>query len=87
MLNNLLQDSFIITGANGWLGRALINKLYEIYGKEIENKVFTDLENTIDQSEKNKDISQYSMGETKRKKLMNVLNDLIDLRKKIKQGD
>ena len=39
MLNNLLQDSFIITGANGWLGRALINKLYEIYGKEIENKV------------------------------------------------
>ena len=59
----------------------------KILQKEIENKVFTEMENTINSSKNHNDIVQHSLGETKRKKLMNVLNDLIDLKKKINQGE
>ena len=35
----------------------------------------------------NDNITQHQLGETKRKKLMKVLNDLVDLRKKIDQSE
>ena len=54
--------------------------------KEIENKGFTDTDNNNKQMQNN-NISQLQLSEAKRKKLMKVLNDLVDLRKKINQGE
>ena len=54
--------------------------------KEMENKGFTDIDNNTNHL-KNNNVSQYQLGETKRKKLMKVLNDLVDLRKKINHSE
>ena len=54
--------------------------------KDIENKGFTDIDNNTNHL-KNNNVSQYQLGETKRKKLMKVLNDLVDLRKKINHSE
>ena len=54
--------------------------------KETENNDFTENDNNNMQSHSNT-TSQYQLGETKRKQLMKVLNDLVDLRKKINQGE
>ena len=53
--------------------------------KESENNIFTEVKN-INNDSVNK-VAQYKLGESKRKKLMNVLNDLVDLRKKIDLGE
>ena len=53
---------------------------------EIENKSFTDIDKNNNQLN-NDNITQHQLGETKRKKLMKVLNDLVDLRKKIDQSE
>ena len=53
---------------------------------EIENKSFTDTIKNNNQMS-NDNITQHQLGETKRKKLMKVLNDLVDLRKKIDQSE
>ena len=39
MLDNILNYKFIITGVNGWIGRALIHKLYEHFGSNLQSKV------------------------------------------------
>ena len=54
--------------------------------KDIENKSFTDTDNN-NQVDMIYGASQHHLEESKRKKLMNVLNDLVDLRKKIDQGE
>ena len=54
--------------------------------KEIENKSFTDVNKNNNHAENN-NISQHQLGEIKRKKLMKVLNDLVDLRTKINQSE
>ncbi len=54
--------------------------------KETKNNDFTENDNNNMQSHSNT-TSQYQLGETKRKQLMKVLNDLVDLRKKINQGE
>ena len=53
--------------------------------QEIENKGFTDTVNNNNQT--NNNVAQHQLGETKRKKLMKVLNDLVDLRKTINQDN
>ena len=53
--------------------------------QEIENKGFTDTINNNNQT--NNNVAQHQLGETKRKKLMKVLNDLVDLRKTINQDN
>ena len=53
---------------------------------EIGNKSFTDIDKNNNQMN-NDNITQHQLGETKRKKLMKVLNDLVDLRKKIDQSE
>ena len=54
--------------------------------KEIKNKSFTDTDINNNQVH-NDNINQHQLAETKRKKLMKVLNDLVDLRKKIDQSE
>ena len=53
--------------------------------QEIENKGFTDSVNNNNQT--NNNVAQHQLGETKRKKLMKVLNDLVDLRKTMNQDN
>ncbi len=80
----LYNDGYTIRGVQKVIKEVGTKKILQ---KEIENKVFTEMENTINSSKNHNDIVQHSLGETKRKKLMNVLNDLIDLKKKINQGE
>ena len=80
----LYNDGYTIRGVQKVIKEVGTKKILK---KEIENKVFTEMENTINSSKNHNDIVQHSLGETKRKKLMNVLNDLIDLKKKINQGE
>ena len=80
----LYNDGYTIRGVQKVIKEVGTKKILQ---KEIENKVFTEMENTINSSKNHNDIVQHSLGETKRKKLMNVLNDLINLKKKINQGE
>ena len=79
----LYNDGYTIRGVQKVIKETGTKKILQ---KESENKDFTDLENINNYSNENK-ISQQHISETKRKKLMNVLNDLVELRKKIKQGE
>ena len=80
----LYNDGYTIRGVQKVIKEVGTKKILQ---KEIENKVFTEMENTINSNKNINDVAQHSLGETKRKKLMNVLNDLIDLKKKINQGE
>ena len=59
----------------------------KILQNDIENNIFTADKNNNHEASTKKNIAQHHLGESKRKKLMNVLNDLVDLRKKIDQGE
>ena len=80
----LYNDGYTIRGVQKVIKEAGTKKILK---KEIENKVFTDIKNDNNEAIEVNNTSQYHLGETKRKKLMNVLNDLVDLRKKIDQGE
>ena len=79
----LYNDGYTIRGVQKVIKE---NGTKKILRNEIENNSFTDADNNNNQIQNN-DISQHQLGETKRKKLMKVLNDLVDLRKKINQGE
>ena len=74
----LYNDGYTIRGVQKVIRE---NGTKKILLKELQNISFTDESNNNTENE-NK-ISQHSLGETKRKKLMNVLNDLVELRKKL----
>tara|TARA_B100000941_G_scaffold101692_1_gene71199 strand:- start:56 stop:475 length:420 start_codon:yes stop_codon:yes gene_type:complete len=74
----LYNDGYTIRGVQKVIRE---NGTKKILLKELQNISFTDESNNNKENE-NK-ISQHSLGETKRKKLMNVLNDLVELRKKL----
>ena len=80
----LYNDGYTIRGVQKVIKEVGTKKILQ---KEVGNNVFTDEENANNEAEINRKVSQHQLGETKRKKLMNVLNDLVDLRKKINQGD
>ena len=79
----LYNDGYTIRGVQKVIKEVGTKKILQ---NELENKVFTNQDNNNNQKDIN-NISQHQLGETKRKKLMNVLNDLVDLRKKINQGE
>ncbi len=80
----LYNDGYTIRGVQKVIKEIGTKKILQ---KEVENKFFTDNKNDNIQSNETKNISQHHLGESKRKKLMNVLNDLVDLRKKINQSE
>tara|TARA_A100001011_G_C14311737_1_gene845936 strand:+ start:3857 stop:4285 length:429 start_codon:yes stop_codon:yes gene_type:complete len=80
----LYNDGYTIRGVQKVIKEIGTKKILQ---KEVENNFFTDNENANMQSNETKNISQHHLGESKRKKLMNVLNDLVDLRKKINQSE
>ena len=78
----LYNDGYTIRGVQKVIKEVGTKKMLQ---KEPENNIFTETENTNTHS--NSNVAQYKLGESKRKKLMNVLNDLVDLRKKIDLGE
>ena len=79
----LYNDGYTIRGVQKVIKEIGAKKIVE---NGIENNFFTETKNDNNEIE-GKDISQHHLGESKRKKLMNVLNDLVNLRKKIDQGE
>ena len=78
----LYNDGYTIRGVQKVIKESGTRKLLK---KESDTISFTDSENNnIDRNEGIKHGS-YSIGETKRKKLLNVLNDLVSLKNKLNQ--
>ena len=80
----LYKDGYTIRGVQKVIKEIGTKK---ILLNEISNKVFTESEINNIQSKDHNNVSQQHMSEFKRKKLMSVLNDLVELRKKINQGE
>ena len=76
----LYNDGYTIRGVQKVIKENGTKKLMSVIS---ENKVFTETikDNTDPLEQQN--YSQHSINDTKRKKLMNVLNDLVQLRKKL----
>ncbi len=79
----LYNDGYTIRGVQKVIKESGTKKILK---DESINKDFTDLTNSNNEHHNNS-LPQHQIGETKRKKLMNVLNDLVELRKKIDQGE
>ena len=79
----LYNDGYTIRGVQKVIKEVGTKKILR---NEIENNSFTDNEINTNH-DNNNDISHHHLGDGKRKKLMKVLNDLVDLRKKIDQGE
>ena len=79
----LYNDGYTIRGVQKVIKEVGTKKILR---NEDENNSFTDNEINTNQSNSN-DISLHQIDDSKRKKLMKVLNDLVDLRKKIDQGN
>ena len=79
----LYNDGYTIRGVQKVMKEVGTKKILR---NEVENNSFTDNEINTNQYNSN-DTSLHNLGDSKRKKLMKVLNDLVDLRKKIDQGD
>ena len=78
----LYNDGYTIRGVQKVIKEAGTKKILR---NEIGNNSFTENENTMQDESDN--ISPHNLDDSKRKKLMKVLNDLVDLRKKIDQGE
>ena len=76
----LYKDGYTIRGVQKVIKENGTKKLLTI---QAENKVFTEIRKDNNDHLYQQDHPQYSINETKRKKLMNVLEDLVQLRKKL----
>jgi hypothetical protein len=79
----LYNDGYTIRGVQKVIKEVGTKKILR---NESENNSFTDNEINTNQ-DMNNNIPHHHLGDGKRKKLMKVLNDLVDLRKKIDQGE
>ena len=78
----LYNDGYTIRGVQKVIKESGARKILK---KESDIKSFTDSENNnIDRSEQ-LDHGSHSISETKRKKLLNVMNDLVSLKNKLNQ--
>jgi DNA-binding transcriptional MerR regulator len=77
----LYNDGYTIRGVQKVIKEVGTKKILR---NEVQNNSFTEGEIDTNQDNSN-DASKHNLGDLKRKKLMKVLNDLVDLRKKINQ--
>ena len=77
----LYNDGYTIRGVQKVIKEVGTKKILQ---NEVQNNSFTEDEIDTNQDNSN-DTSHHHLGDVKRKKLMKVLNDLVDLRKKINQ--
>ena len=80
----LYNDGYTIRGVQKVIKE---NGAKRLISKPTQNNDFTLDEDEHKNSFQNKSESQSTIAESKRKKLMNVLNDLVELKKKLKKGD
>ena len=78
----LYNDGYTIRGVQKVIKENGTKKLLNI---QIENKVFTEIKKDNNDSQEQQNYLQHSINDTKRKKLMNVLEDLVQLRKKLEK--
>tara|TARA_Y100000591_G_C21606772_1_gene580763 strand:+ start:305 stop:733 length:429 start_codon:yes stop_codon:yes gene_type:complete len=80
----LYNDGYTIRGVQKVIKE---NGAKKIISKPIQNNHFTLDEDKLKSSNQNKTKPQNMIADSKRKKLMSVLNDLVELKKKLNQGD
>ena len=80
--NLLYNDGYTIRGVQKVIKQ---NGTKNILLNESQNNDFTEDKNNINEKEKFVNYSQINLSETKRKKLLNVMNNLVLLRKKLDQ--
>ena len=76
----LYNDGYTIRGVQKVIKE---NGTKQLLSSESQNKFFTESKKETNEHSKPGNIAQHSISETKRKKLMNVLEGLVQLRKKI----
>ena len=76
----LYNDGYTIRGVQKVIKENGTKKLLTI---QTENKVFTEIRKDNNDHIEQQNYSQHSINDSKRKKLMNVLEDLVQLRKKL----
>jgi DNA-binding transcriptional MerR regulator len=76
----LYNDGYTIRGVQKVIKENGTKKLLTI---QTENKVFTETRKDNNDQLEQQNYSQHSINDSKRKKLMNVLEDLVQLRKKL----
>ena len=76
----LYNDGYTIRGVQKVIKE---NGTKKLLNTQIENKVFTEIKKDNNSSQEQQNYLQHSINDTKRKKLMNVLEDLVQLRKKL----
>ena len=79
----LYNDGYTIRGVQKVIKEVGTKKILQ---NEVESNSFIDDQMNTNQDNHN-DTAHHHLGDGKRKKLMKVLNDLVDLRKKIDQGE
>tara|TARA_B100001057_G_scaffold452573_1_gene496581 strand:- start:592 stop:1020 length:429 start_codon:yes stop_codon:yes gene_type:complete len=80
----LYNDGYTIRGVQKVIKE---NGTKKITSKPIQNNDFTLDKDRNKNTDQNTNQPQSMLAEGKRKKLMNVLNDLVELKKKLNQGD
>ncbi len=76
----LYNDGYTIRGVQKVIKE---NGTKKLLTAQYEDKSFTDMKKNYTYTASKQDQPQYSIGESKRKKLVNVLEDLVQLRKKL----
>ena len=78
----LYNDGYTIRGVQKVIKE---NGTKKLLNTQIENKVFTEIKKDNNDPQEQQNIPQHSINDSKRKKLMNVLEDLVQLRKKLEK--
>ena len=78
--NLLYNDGYTIRGVQKVIKENGTKKLLTI---QSENNLFTEIKKDNNDPKQRQNYSQYPINDSKRKKLMNVLEDLVQLRKKL----
>ena len=78
----LYNDGYTIRGVQKVIKENGTKKLLTI---QTENKIFTEIKKDNNDPQEQKNYPQHSINDSKRKKLMNVLEDLVQLRKKLEK--
>ena len=76
----LYNDGYTIRGVQKVIKENGTKKLLK---SNDENKLFTEIQKDNNEALLQSDITKYSLNETKRRKLINVLDDLMQLKKKL----
>ena len=78
----LYNDGYTIRGVQKVIKE---NGTKKLLNTQIENKVFTEIKKDNNSIQQQQNYPQHSINDSKRKKLMNVLEDLVQLRKKLEK--